>query len=340
MAPVGQRELLSLLESQKVMFRSESDEEELPPLLESVSRKKGYVSSYNPVPRGHDISKACSTYLQHVGKFKERKSGNAVMFVRQFEEALSMMPRINNQQKVFWFGTCLGGLALRWFNNQKLASPNVRYEQLIEEFLNEFRGTGTRVIDIVVQMTEARHHIDDGQTVQEYALVMQEMFNEYRLQSGRPLRESDKVTFFIDGLAPNIQEATMLHFEDEDGEGYGDATFKRVLKYAEKVERTQMRFESTLEDLGHRLGGTRINAVVINPKKEVPKKTVTAPKLNFNGPNLVGKTAENSLKSTRNQKVTPRRKIKEKPILLRTSWINTMRESPRLKKVWRKFEKI
>src|SRR6476660_6612670 len=75
--------------------KSESEEEELPPLLEAVSRKKGYVSSYNPVPRGHDISKACSTYLQHVGKFKERKSGNAVMFVRQFEEALSIIPRIN-----------------------------------------------------------------------------------------------------------------------------------------------------------------------------------------------------------------------------------------------------
>src|SRR3954471_8203159 len=181
------------------MLGSESDEEELPPLLASVSRKRRYVSSYNPVPRGHDVSEACSTYLQHIGKFKERKSENAVKFVSQFEEVLSMIPRINNQQKVFWFGTCLGGLALRWFNYQKLASPNVRYEQLIEEFLNEFRGTRTRVIDVVVKMKEARHHIDDGQSVQEYALVMQEMFDEYRLQSGRRLRESDKVTFFIDG---------------------------------------------------------------------------------------------------------------------------------------------
>src|SRR3954464_15559177 len=137
---------------------------------------------------------------------------------------------------------------------------------------------------IVCPCNPALHHIDDGQTIQEYALVMQEMFDEYRLQSGRRLRESDKATFFIDGLAPNIQEATMLHFEDEDGEFYEDATFKRVLKYAEKVERIQMRFESNLEDLGHRLGRTRINAVVINPKKEVPTKPGTHPKFTFTAP--------------------------------------------------------
>ncbi len=208
-------------------------------------------------------------YLQHVEKFSDRDSGDAGGLVRQFEDALGMLPRITDHQKLFWFGTCLEGLARRWYDAQRLGNSGISYQELITEFLTEFRTVGRRLVDLIMQMKETRQEVENGQSVQEYAVEMLELFNKYREQSKNQLPEGDKITFFIDGLAPSIQEVVLINFEDEDGNGdYGGVTFKQVLKYTEKIERTQVKYEVSIANLNKRLAGTNINQVREKPRSK------------------------------------------------------------------------
>jgi hypothetical protein len=74
-----------------------------------------------------DVSRSCVMYLQHVEKFSDRDSGDAGGLVRQFEDALDMLPQITDHQKLFWFGTCLEGLARRWYDAQRLGNSGISY---------------------------------------------------------------------------------------------------------------------------------------------------------------------------------------------------------------------